>query len=98
MIELKDLRVAYGAIKALSGIAINVQKGQIVTLIGANGAGKSTTLRAISGIIKVSGGSIVYEGRDITNKPPHVIVGRGSSHVPAARMIFPNLTDKEYPE
>ena len=95
MIELKDLRVAYGAIKALSGIAINVQKGQIVTLIGANGAGKSTTLRAISGIIKVSGGSIICEGRDITNKPPHEIVAMGISHVPEGRMIFANLTVKE---
>jgi len=95
MIELKDLRVAYGAIKALSGIAIKVQKSQIVTLIGANGAGKSTTLRAISGIIKVSGGSIVYDGRDITNKPPHEIVAMGISHVPEGRMIFSNLTVKE---
>ena len=95
MIELKDLRVAYGAIKALTGITINVQKRQIVTLIGANGAGKSTTLRAISGIVKVSGGAIIYDGRDITNKPPHEIVAVGISHVPEGRMIFANLTVKE---
>ncbi len=95
MIELKDLRVAYGAIKALTGITINVQKSQIVTLIGANGAGKSTTLRAISGIVKVSGGAIIYDGRDITNKPPHEIVAVGISHVPEGRMIFANLTVKE---
>ena len=95
MIELKDIRVAYGAIKALSGISIKVEKGQIVTLIGANGAGKSTTLRAISGIIKVASGTIIYEGRDITNKPPHEIVAMGISHVPEGRMIFANLTVKE---
>ncbi len=95
MIELKDIRVAYGAIKALSGISLEVQKGKIATLIGANGAGKSTTLRAISGIIKVVSGSIIYEGHDITNKPPHEIVAMGISHVPEGRMIFANLTVKE---
>lgn len=95
MLELKDLRVSYGAIKALCGISLKVQKGQIVTLIGANGAGKSTTLRAISGIFKVTSGSIVYDGHDITNKPPHEIVAMGISHVPEGRMIFANLTVKE---
>ncbi len=95
MIELKNIRVAYGAINALSSISINVPKGQIVTLIGANGAGKSTTLRAISGIVKVISGSIIYEGRDITNRPPHEIVASGISHVPEGRMIFANLTVKE---
>ncbi len=95
MLVLKDLRVSYGAIKALCGISLKVQKGQIVTLIGANGAGKSTTLRAISGITKVSGGSIIFEDNDITNKPPHEIVAMGISHVPEGRMIFANLTVKE---
>jgi len=95
MIHIKDLRVSYGAIKALCGISLTVGKGQIVTLIGANGAGKSTTLRAISGIIKVTGGSIKYQEQDITNKPPHEIVAAGISHVPEGRMIFANLTVKE---
>jgi branched-chain amino acid transport system ATP-binding protein len=95
MIQIKDLRVSYGAIKALTGISISVKQGQIVTLIGANGAGKSTTLRAISGIIKVAGGSINYQGNEIGNKPPHMIVKAGISHVPEGRLIFPLLTVKE---
>jgi branched-chain amino acid transport system ATP-binding protein len=95
MIQISGLKVAYGAIKALSGISIKVPQGQIVTLIGANGAGKSTTLRALSGIVKVSGGTIVYNERNITNRPPHEIVAMGISHVPEGRMIFANLTVKE---
>ncbi len=92
MLEIKDLKVSYGAINALHGISLSVQKGEIVTLIGANGAGKSTTLRAISGLVKAQSGSIVYEGRSIAGLPAHEIVKRGLSHVPEGRMIFANLT------
>jgi branched-chain amino acid transport system ATP-binding protein len=92
MLELKGLQVSYGSIAALHGISLRVEQGSIVTLIGANGAGKSTTLRAISGLVRVGGGSIAYEGADITNQPPHKIVARGISHVPEGRMVFANLT------
>ncbi len=92
MLELKDVQVSYGSIAALHGISLQVPQGSIVTLIGANGAGKSTTLRAISGLAKTGAGSITYAGEDITNLPPHQIVGRGISHVPEGRMVFVNLT------
>jgi branched-chain amino acid transport system ATP-binding protein len=92
MLEIKNLCVSYGSCAALQGVSLKVEKGAIVTLIGANGAGKSTTLRAISGLVKVVEGSIHYEGEDITNMPPNQVVGRGLSHVPEGRMIFGNLT------
>ena len=91
LLEVKNLGVNYGVITALHGISLTVQKGEIVTLIGANGAGKSTTLRAISGLVKAQGG-ILYEGKPIANLPPHEIVKLGLSHVPEGRMIFANLT------
>ena len=92
MLEITNLRVNYGSITALHGVSLKVAQGSIVTLIGANGAGKSTTLRAISGLAKAVGGTISYEGRDITNLPAHIVVGQGISHVPEGRMIFANLT------
>ncbi len=92
MLELKNLQVGYGSITALHGISLEVAKGDIVTLIGANGAGKSTTLRAISGMLKAASGSIHYDGQEITNLPSHKIVARGLSHVPEGRMVFANLT------
>lgn len=92
MLEIRDLHVNYGAVAALHGISLNIPAGKIVTLIGANGAGKSTTLRAISGIIKARSGIINFEGDNIAELPPHLIVGRGISHVPEGRMIFSNLT------
>ncbi|MEI7864126.1 MAG: ABC transporter ATP-binding protein [Chthoniobacterales bacterium] len=92
MLEIRDLHVTYGAITALHGISINVPASTIVTLIGANGAGKSSTLRAVSGIATVSQGSITFEGRDITNHPPHEIVGLGIAQSPEGRMAFSNLT------
>ena len=92
MLELKDVQVSYGSIAALQGVSLKVEQGTIVTLIGANGAGKSTTLRAISGLVRTAVGSISYAGEDITNLAPHKIVGRGISHVPEGRMIFANLT------
>src|SRR5882757_1756511 len=95
MLEIKDLVVNYGSIAALHGITIKVEKGSIVTLVGANGAGKSTTLRTISGIVKAAGGSIVFDGQSITNAPPHEIVARGLAQSPEGRMVFANLTVME---
>jgi branched-chain amino acid transport system ATP-binding protein len=95
MLEITDLAVSYGSITALHNVSLNVAKGDIVTLIGANGAGKSTTLRAISGLLKAKSGSIKYEGQEIANEAPHKIVARGISHVPEGRMIFANLTVQE---
>lgn len=92
MIKILGLHVSYGAIKALDGISLNVEKGEIVTLIGANGAGKSTTLRTISGLEKAESGNIIFEGKDITNMAPHKIVEMGLSHVPEGRRVFANLT------
>ena len=83
MLEVRDLKVSYGAIQALHGISLTVPRGEIVTLIGGNGAGKSTTLRAISGLVKVQAGDVTYDGRPVTNLPAHQIVTRGLSQVPA---------------
>lgn len=95
MLKLENVHVRYGAIEALKGVSLIVPAGKIVTLIGANGAGKSTTLRAISGLAKVAQGKIYFENTDITNRPAHEIVARGISHGPEGRMIFANLTVKE---
>ena len=92
MLELENVEVSYGSIPALSGISLKVEPGTIVTLIGANGAGKSTTLRAISGLAPLRGGSIRYDGESIGNVAPHRIVARGISHVPEGRLVFANLT------
>ena len=95
MLEIRDLKVSYGAITALHGISLSVQPGSIVTLIGSNGAGKSTTLRAISGFVKPQAGEIFYNGTRIGGLPAHQIVKLGLSHVPEGRMIFANLTVHE---
>jgi branched-chain amino acid transport system ATP-binding protein len=95
MLEIKNLAVSYGAIRALRGISLSVKTGSIVTLIGANGAGKTTALKTISGLLKAQSGEILYEGRNIANLPPHQIVKLGISHVPEGRMIFANLTVME---
>ncbi len=95
MLKLENVRVRYGAIEALKGVSLEVPGKKIVALIGANGAGKSTTLRAISGLVKAAEGKIVFDGRDITNRPVHEIVALGVSHGPEGRMIFANLTVKE---
>ncbi|MDD3213513.1 MAG: ABC transporter ATP-binding protein, partial [Eubacteriales bacterium] len=92
MLEVKDLRVSYGGIEALRGISFSVEEGQIVTLIGANGAGKSTTLRTISGIVRAKSGTILYEGQNILGLDAQKIVQRGISLVPEGRRVFPNLT------
>ncbi len=95
MLEVKNLHVGYGAIKALHGVSLSVKQGDIVTLIGSNGAGKSTTLRAISGLVKPHSGEIFYDGKNIAGLPAHQIVARGLSHVPEGRMVFANLTVHE---
>ncbi len=95
MLEIRDLEVRYGGIQALHGISLSVPQGSIVTLIGANGAGKSTTLRAISGLVPASAGSILFEGKEITGWPAHRIVGEGLAHVPEGRLVFPELSVRE---
>jgi branched-chain amino acid transport system ATP-binding protein len=92
VLAVENLEVGYGAIRALHGISFHVNQGEIVTLIGANGAGKSTTLRAISGLIRSQKGTVVFEKNDITNRKPHEIVATGLCHVPEGRMVFANLT------
>lgn len=95
MLEIDNLQVSYGAIKALHGISLKVPEKSIVTLIGANGAGKSTTLRSISGLIKSRSGTVRYNGANITNLPAHQVVSKGLCHVPEGRMVFANLTVEE---
>ena len=92
LLVVKDLKVSYGGIEALKGISFSVDKGQIVTLIGANGAGKSTTLRAISGLVPSQSGSINFEGREIRTLDTQQIVSGGIALVPEGRRVFPNLT------
>lgn len=95
MIEVKDLNVFYGSIHALQGISFEVREGEIVTLIGANGAGKSTTLRCVSGLVRAKSGDIIFKGKRINTVAAHKIVQMGVSHVPEGRLIFPNLTVME---
>ncbi|HHY95688.1 MAG TPA: ATP-binding cassette domain-containing protein, partial [Firmicutes bacterium] len=95
MLSVQDLHVSYGAIRAVRGISFQVFPGQIVTLIGANGAGKSTTLRAISGIVPIASGSVTFAGRNLARVPPDRITGLGIAHVPEGRGIFGNLTVHE---
>jgi branched-chain amino acid transport system ATP-binding protein len=95
VLEIKNLTVKYGVIGALHDVSLRVRQGDIVTLIGSNGAGKSTTLRAISGLVKPSSGEILYTGRNIAGLPAHQIVRLGLSQVPEGRMIFANLTVHE---
>lgn len=92
MLSINDLQVKYGAIQALKGVTLEVLPGEIVSIIGANGAGKSTLLRSISGIVPVSGGSIRYEGREISRVPAHQIVRLGLMHVPEGRRIFTDMS------
>jgi branched-chain amino acid transport system ATP-binding protein len=95
LLEVNNLNVYYGAIHALQGISFNVEEGEIVTLIGANGAGKSTTLRTISGLLHPRNGNVKFKGEDITMKPAEQIVRLGISQVPEGRKIFAPLTVKE---
>ena len=92
LLKVMNLKVSYGGIEALKGISFSVEKGQIVTLIGANGAGKSTTLRTISGLVPVKSGTITYDGSVISGQQPQQIVAQGLCMVPEGRRVFPNLT------
>jgi branched-chain amino acid transport system ATP-binding protein len=95
LLELNEVHSFYGHIHALQGISLYVDEGEIVSLIGANGAGKSTTLRTISGLIRPRSGTIQFDGKEITGMAPHLIVALGVGHVPEGRGIFPRLTVKE---
>lgn len=95
LLEVKNLVVSYGAIRALHGISFHVDEGEVVTLIGANGAGKSTTLRAISGLLPTESGQIFYDNQNITRAEASTIVRRGIIHVPEGRRIFAPLTVRE---
>ncbi len=92
ILEIKDLHVSYGGIKAVKGIDIEVPKGEIVTLIGANGAGKSTTLRTIAGLVKAKQGSIKFKGEELIGLETNKIVSKGITLVPEGRRVFPDLT------
>jgi len=92
ILELKDVHTYYGSIQALKGISIDVSEGEIVTMLGANGAGKSTTLRSINGLNHPRRGRIAFEGKDITSTPPHEIVRRGIAQSPEGRKLFPRMS------
>jgi branched-chain amino acid transport system ATP-binding protein len=95
MLEVEDLSVAYGQRRALDGVSLSVREGEIVTLLGANGSGKSTTLRAISGLVRPQRGRIIYRGRDLAVASPDAIVAAGIGHVPEGREIFGEFTVRE---
>ncbi len=95
MLTLENVEVSYGAIRALQGISLEIKAGEIVTLIGANGAGKSTTLRAISGLVPASHGRITFEGKEITALPADKIVRAGVGHSPEGRRVFANMSVRE---
>ena len=92
LLEVKDLSVNYGVIRALKGVSFEVNEGEIVTLIGANGAGKTTTMQSVIGLIPSAGGTVIYDGHDITKMPCHKIVHLGMSQVPEGRRVFQELT------
>ena len=95
MLEVRDLRVSYGKVRAVQGVSLDVAEGEIVALIGANGAGKSSTMHAICGIERAQTGSIRFQGRDITGLPAHRILRQGIVQVPEGRLIFAGLTIEE---
>lgn len=95
MLKIDNINVYYGAIHAIKGISIEVAKGEIVTLVGSNGAGKSTTLRTISGLMKPKNGEILFEDKNIVGVPAHKIVGMGLCQVPEGRHVFANMTVME---
>jgi branched-chain amino acid transport system ATP-binding protein len=92
MLEIKDLEVYYGMIQAIKGVSFEVNEGEIVSLIGANGAGKTTILHTITGLLSPKKGSVIFEGKDITKVPAHKIVGLGMAHVPEGRRVFAQLS------
>ena len=95
LLEIRDLKVNYGGIEALKGVSFDVKEGEIVTLIGANGAGKSTTLRTITGLEKAASGSITFDGHDLRKTEPSKIITLKLAHVPEGRHIFPQMTVEE---
>jgi branched-chain amino acid transport system ATP-binding protein len=95
MLRILNLEAGYGKLRVLRGVSLHVNAGEIVIIIGANGAGKSTTLRAISGLVKISQGEIVFNGQRIDTLPPEKIVALGIAHVPEGRRVFPDLTVEE---
>ena len=95
LLEVSDIRARYGAIEALKGVSLTVEPEEVVTLIGANGAGKSTTLRSISGLTPASAGKITFEGEEITRVPAHDVVGRGIALSPEGRHCFPRMSVRE---
>ena len=92
MLEIKDIEVYYGMIQAIKGISFEVNKGEVIALIGANGAGKTTILHTITGLLSPKCGSVLFEGKDITKVPAHKIVSLGMAHVPEGRRVFAELT------
>ncbi len=92
MLEIKDLKVNYGMIQAIKGVSFCVEQGEVIALIGANGAGKTTILHTITGLLAPKEGSVMFEGTDITRIPAHKIVSRGMAHVPEGRRVFADLT------
>lgn len=92
LLEIKDLEVNYGVIKAIKGVSFDVNEGEIIALIGANGEGKTTILHTITGLIQAKKGSIVFDGKELTKTPPHKIVSMGMAHVPEGRRIFQQLS------
>ena len=92
MLEVKDLEVYYGVIKAIKGISFEVNEGEVIALIGANGAGKTTILHTVTGLISAKAGSIQFDGKNITKTPGYKIVGMGMAHVPEGRRVFAQLT------
>lgn len=92
LLEIKDLEVNYGVIKAIKGVSFDVNEGEIIALIGANGAGKTTILHTITGLIQAKKSSIVFDGKELTKTPPHKIVSMGMAHVPEGRRIFQQLS------
>src|ERR1041384_4592974 len=95
MLELREVEVTYGNIRALKGISLTVAEGELVTLIGANGAGKSTTLKTISGLLRPKAGTLLYRDETLDHMPPHQIVALGISHCPEGRHLFGRLTVTE---
>ncbi len=95
ILQIRDLYVSYGGIEAVKGISLHVERGKIVTLIGSNGAGKSTTLKTVAGLVRPKSGQILFEGEDLVGRSTDQIVARGVTLVPEGRRVFPNLTVKE---
>ena len=92
LLEVKDIKVYYGMIKALKGVSFEVNEGEVVALIGANGAGKTTILHTVTGLLRAKNGSVVYNGQNITHMPAHKIVAMGIAHVPEGRRVFSQMT------